>query len=439
MVGITTDSLKIRLAEDFIDTMTSSNNSLYMFIGKETTWPNEPAPDQPNESVASYKDIWNDMIAMKKITENNMQLVIPRNQWTSNTIYTSYSDRNTSLFDTTTKFYVINSNNEIYKCLSNNYSIPSTIEPSGIGLTGNNYVLSTNDGYQWKYMLNIEPGDIFLNHFWVPIPRISPTNSSQELIEEAAVPGSIDVINVVSNGVGYANGDISYIVNITGDGVGANAYASVVAGRIQDITVVNRGQDYTYADITFIGSGSGANAVAILPPEGGHGSNAVRELGASYAMISITTSYDEGGYFTTSNSFRRNGLIVNPVSFNDPNVTVSNNLIKTTTTLNMSGGIGNYIPSEIVFQGLSIETSTFSGTIVDFDSVSGTLRLNNIKGRPLLQTILYGQNSGAQRYPTNMVDPDVKAYTGDIIYIDNEPPITRDISRLESFQYVIRF
>lgn len=439
MSSITTDILKIRLAENFIDTMVNSNNSLYMYIGKETPWQNEPNPDQPHDSVKSYKTIWDDMIVMKKVTQNNLQLVIKKNVWTNNLVYTAYSDENFELFNSTNNpFYIINSNNEVYKCLSNNNSSASTIEPSGIGNSSNNYVTQTSDGYQWKYMLNIDPADTFLNNFWIPIPRIAPTNSSQSIIENSAVPGSIDVINVINGGSGYTNSNVSYIVNITGDGIGANAYATVINGSIQNVVMVNRGRDYTYANVSFTGTGSGANAIAIMPPSGGHGSNAVNELGAGSVMISISTVEDESGYFTVSNSFRQTGLILNPLK-QGSNTVSSNNLVKTVMTFNMSGGIGSYINGETVYQGSSINNPTFSGIVVDFDSVSGSLRMNNIRGALLLQTILYGMNSGAQRYPTNIITPDVEKYTGDIIYINNGPPIQRAPTNIETYQFVINF
>jgi len=72
----------------------------------------------------------------------------------------------------------------------------------------------------------------------------------------------ISEINVSNPGIGYTSVPT---VTITGDGVGATATARVVNGRIESITVTNRGVDYTRAIITITGGGGfSASAVAVL-------------------------------------------------------------------------------------------------------------------------------------------------------------------------------
>ncbi len=440
MSAITTSNLKTNIVKDFIKSIDDVNNSLYLFIGRQLPWGNESLPDVPVDSVKAFNDAWNNMLAMKMVTQNNMSPVVPNIPWVANTNYLAYSDDSPNLFTSNMSFFVINSNNEIYKCLSNNSGSLSVNEPLGLGTSSNNYIQQTPDGYIWKYMLDVEDNDQFFNYYWMPIPILAPTNSTQELIENAAVTGSIDVINVTTGGQNYANSSVSYIVNITGDGTGANAYANVSNGMISNIVMVNRGQNYSFAKVTFTDpTGFGANAVPIIPPKGGHGSNAIEELGASTLMISIATNADEGGYFTISNSFRQNGLILNPFNYTS-NTVATNNLIQTATTLNMSGGIGTFINGETVYQGTSINTPTFSGTVIDFNPLSGVLRLNNVIGTaPVLQGILYGVTSGAQRYPINVTLPDVMHYTGDILELDNEVAVARSNTQSELFQYAISF
>jgi hypothetical protein len=72
----------------------------------------------------------------------------------------------------------------------------------------------------------------------------------------------ISEIRVSNPGIGYTSVPT---VTITGDGVGATATARVVNGRIESITVTNRGVDYTRAIITITGGGGfSASAVAVL-------------------------------------------------------------------------------------------------------------------------------------------------------------------------------
>jgi len=439
MSAILTRNLPNQVARSFIATMAGANNFLYMFEGQQLPWPDDDNPPVPLDSVFSYKTVWDNILAAKLITVHNMSLVIENVPWTSGTIYNAYSDTNSTLFSDVRDFFVTTSNNEIYKCLSNNNGIIATSQPSGTGTIANNYVQTTNDGYIWKYMLNIQPNDPFRNTFWVPIPAIAPVGSTQATIEAAAISGSIDVIKVTNGGQNYINGGQQFIVNIVGDGVNANAYANVVNGIVQNVIPVNKGQGYSFATVTFTDlAGSGATAQAIMPPFGGHGSDASTELCATTVMISISASNTESGFFTTSNEFRQNGLLLNPTMLGS-NTVSSNAIVKTAETVTVTGGIGSYVTDESVFQGTSINSSTFSGAVIDFDPILGVLRLNNIVGVPQIGSILYGVSSGTQRFITNITPPDLQKYTGVILSIDNEIPIARTALETDMFQYAISF
>jgi hypothetical protein len=54
--------------------------------------------------------------------------------------------------------YVITSARNVYKCVSNNASANSTVEPSGDYTTSNGNI-STGDGFVWKYMYNVKPSN----------------------------------------------------------------------------------------------------------------------------------------------------------------------------------------------------------------------------------------------------------------------------------------
>lgn len=438
MSAIITHNHRIYMAKQFINATANSGDDLYMFIGKATPWSTDPYPVDPKDSTYVAKNVWDNMLAMKKVTQNSMELVVPNIPWQSNTVYTAYTDHNTNLYDGNTNFYVFTSNSEVFKCISNNNGALSTVSPLGLGTSSNNYIQTTPDGYQWKYMLDIEDNDQFVSNFWIPIPQLATINSNQQLIQNSAVNGSIDYINVVNPGINYSNTQTSYIVNIIGDGIDANAYAVVNNGNIQRIVMANRGSGYSYANVVFGGVGSGAIATAIMSPPGGHGANAPIELGAGSVMISTFTDQDESGYFTVNSPFRQDGLILNPTIFNS-NTQSSNNLVKTATTFSVSGGIGSYTGGETVYQGTNINNSTFSAIVIDFNSTTGILRLNNVVGSPVLQSILYGQSSGSQRYPTNIINPDVQKYSGQIIYLDNEIPVFRTPAQTEHFQYILQF
>jgi len=88
------------------------------------------------------------------------------------------------------------------------------------------------------------------------------------IIEE--IPESqtgISYILVINAGSGYTTAPT---VTITGDGIGATASAVVVNGRIQSITITNRGINYSRAIITISG-GNGSEGVATAVLDGRFG------------------------------------------------------------------------------------------------------------------------------------------------------------------------
>ena len=112
--------------------------------------------------------------------------------------------------------------------------------------------------------------------------------------------GDIEVINITNGGSGYDAVNNYIVVTVTGDGQGASASitpSQIVNGIIQDVTVVNAGNNYTYATVSissytssnlrYLSSGTGATAIAPVSPVGGHGYDPFGELGCSHVMFSV--------------------------------------------------------------------------------------------------------------------------------------------------------
>ena len=94
---------------------------------------------------------------------------------------------------------------------------------------------------------------------------------------------------------------------------------------INSIEIVDGGQDYTFANLsipfgltTVPGTPQEyldlSNSLhAVMPPPGGHGANAPRELGSSAFMIVKEYNRDEDGKVDTENDFRQFGIVRNPL------------------------------------------------------------------------------------------------------------------------------
>ncbi len=178
MPSYTSEKLAFNNAEQFKESFYEPEPTTlgYVFIGNHIPWTNEDSPDSIIDSVKDEKSVWDNMYAAKRVTGNDVELVVPRIDWTGNTKYRQYDDTielSSLLSSNTTQnlkpMYVVNTDRNVYLCLCNNVSSNSTVEPSGQNLTANG-IIETSDGYLWKYLYNVRPSNRFLTTNWIPAP-----------------------------------------------------------------------------------------------------------------------------------------------------------------------------------------------------------------------------------------------------------------------------
>lgn len=444
MVGVISENLRIFNAEQFKESVSEAANSkVYFTFGRGYPWANDAAPDQANSSVTVFNDVWNNMVGAKLITGNDIRHVVPRHDWTTNTVYPAYDHCICSLrlFDPNVAFYVVTTDWNVYKCLANGNGAVSTVMPTSIATSGTS---ETADGYIWKYMYTISADERlkFTTDSYIPVKTLTQDDGSLQWdVQANSVPGSINVIKVTDGGSGYTNA-ATITVTITGDGSGAAATANVntTTNTVSTISITNPGRDYTYADVTITvsGSGSGANARAIISPPGGHGSDPVRELGGSYLMINPRLRGSESDVLPINNEYRQISFIVDPILFGTTTNVASNTVLSQLTVLTLNGTSAEYIEDEFVYQGTSLATSTFRGRVYQWDSSNNIIKLTNTLGTPTTD-ILIGANSTGSRFVDSVTNPTLKRYTGELLYIDNIKPIMRDVDQTEDYKITFSF
>ena len=85
--------------------------------------------------------------------------------------------------------------------------------------------------------------------------------------------------------------------------------------RVESVTVSTQGSGYTFGTVNFTAAGIPAGTTrpefdVIIPPQGGHGSDIYRELGAyNVLMYSRIESDNENPDFITGNQFARIGIV----------------------------------------------------------------------------------------------------------------------------------
>ena len=419
--------------------------SIYCYLSKVDPWDDEQNPPAPTQDQKSIKKIFKNIFAVKQILSTNISPVVERFDWVSGETYEYYQD-DIDMFETDAngslirKFYVKNRYDQVFKCLWNNNSQPSTVEPYfEPGTYGTNNIYQGSDVYKWKFIFTVDTGSKvkFMDSSWIPVPI--GANTPNPTLSSAGC-GSIDVINVVNTGSGYDPANSIVSVVITGDGYGAAATADVTDGSITDVIVTNPGTNYTYADIKIVSeSGSGANVVGPTSPIGGHGYDPVSELGCFHVMMTAEFDGDEGGLIPTDIDFHQLGIIINPTSKSTNPYPADATIYKTTTDLVVAPGFGSYVADEIVWQGSTFETATFVGTVLSFDQASNVIRVINTTGSLTINAPVFGKTSITTRTLLTYSEPDFILQSGYMSFIENRTGIQRSADGIEQFKIVIGY
>ena len=298
MSAIITDQIRILNAKNFVAGVSTSANAYYSFIGLpnptdyQSDW--DTSPPSPKDNFNQENDYWDNMIALKKINADDVRQVVPRRVWSSGTTYDMYRDdysmSNTAKISGATNLYsasyfVINSDYRVYECLQNGTDPdnpngrPSLDEPTFTDLEPRS-AGSSGDGYIWKYLYTIKPGDIvkFESTDYIPVPPSWSTSSDNAAVWDNAVDGSIKIVTVTNRGVGIGTGNRTYTrVPIKGDGSGAECTVIVNAdSKVDNVTISNQGSNYTYGNLDLLAGGVPTGTTiptfnVIVSPPGGHG------------------------------------------------------------------------------------------------------------------------------------------------------------------------
>lgn len=209
----TSKKLPLYLAEQFTESFYEPEPTSigYVFIGKHNNYTSEPTIEDVDETPKSEKEIWRNIIAAKKITGNDINIVLLRKTWVSGTTYEQYDDE--LIYTSTNNFYVVRSAVvqsqtvlRVYKCLYNNNNSPSTVGPTGEG-TNTNGIITGADKYIWKYMFAISADNKFVTTSYIPVP-LNTYNSNSTLYRVTTnntLDGGLYNIKIVNGGTGYTN------------------------------------------------------------------------------------------------------------------------------------------------------------------------------------------------------------------------------------------
>ena len=517
MAAIITDQIRILNAKNFVAGVTSTANAYYSFIGLpnptdvQSDWDSDPP--SPKDNFEEEDSYWDTMVALKKINSSDVRRVVPRRKWTSGTTYdmyrNDYSRTNTAAVSGATNLYaatyfVVNSDYRVYECLENGTDPdnpngkPSLDEPTFTDLEPRSAGTS-GDGYLWKYLYTIKPGDIvkFESTDYIPVPSDWETSTENSAVRANAVDGSIKVVTISNRGVGIGTADAVYTkVPIKGNGSGAECTITIdSSSQVSDVTVSSQGSGYTYGSVDLVAGGVPTGTTrpvldVIISPPGGHGANIYRELGAYNVLLYSRIENDnENPDFVTGNQIARVGLVCNPQAFDSTSL-LSADKATACSALRLAGAgysSATFTADSYVTQTIATGT-TAAGRVVSYDQTTGVLKYWQDKALAGFNTVgtavtepTYGFNLNAftsspdtggsltivpssgsnlaidtsftgvstvinnrtyylgQEFTNGIGNPEVKKYSGNIIYVDNRPSITRSSTQKEDIKIILQF
>ena len=365
------------------------------------------------------------------------------------------------------------------------------LEPRSAGTSG--------DGYIWKYLYTIKPSDIvkFESTDYIPVPADWDTNTDDAAVRDNAVDGSIKIVTISNAGVGIGTADAVYTkVPIKGNGSNAECTVTInSSSQVSDVTVSTQGSGYTYGSVDLVAGGVPTGTTrpvldVVISPPGGHGKNIYRELGAYNVLLYSRIENDnENPDFVTGNQIARVGLVENPQAF-DSTALLSVDKATAAAALRLSGA--GYSSATFTADAYFTQTvatgTTAAGRVINYDQTTGVLKYWQDKSLAGFNTVgaavtdpTYGFKLNAftsapetggsltivpstgsnlaidtsftgvstvinsrtyylgQEFTNGIGNPESKKYSGNIIYVDNRPSITRSSTQKEDIKIILQF
>jgi hypothetical protein len=239
-------------------------------------------------------------------------------------------------------------------------------------------------------------------------------------------------------------------VTITGDGQGALAYANValpalssatVGNTVNQVVMIDTGSNYSKFNVTISANsshGTGAVASGSVAPYGGHGNNAVKELGATDVILNVRMTGTESGTFITNNDFRIVGLMRDPLLANGDiaNTTVYD----MTTKLTVTGKSGTFSADEMIAGGTSGASARFvSFANTNASGTAGVISVTGLDGTFEAAETITGNTSTQTATVASINNRDLQDFKGDILYVENRLPVSRAADQTEDIKLIVRF
>lgn len=434
-----------------------SDNYYYIAIGRSQQWSPSNNTDitvNPSDTEREQRLFRYNMQSVKAVEA--FSYVVPLYDWSSGTVYQAYNDNQVG--QPNQSYYIRTSTNHVYVCLRQGITSAGAAKVSVNAPTHTTTALpQEDDGYVWKYLYTILTADAnsFLTANFMPVKYVDSAaltdpNYTQKTIQDAAIAGQILGYRVINGGTGYSNAST---VTITGDGTGAAAHVVASSGVIQKVVVGDSadvgkeaekpfldalGSGYNYASVSISGGNGNAKVVPIFGPKAGIGADARVDLRSSSIMFNIKPEGTVEGTWLVDNEYRQIGLLRNPldsatgtkftetqalalkkIEFESPisELTWANDIQVYGTDSDAIGWIDYFDDSATIWYHQDEDTGFEQFSVSEVCTIEGKAGTHTIKSK---------------------TDRGIDIFSGDLLFVNNFDPVTRDVDQTEDIKLVVK-
>lgn len=431
--------------------------NLYVFIGLGDD-ANTVTTSSITPTISSAKNLYKDIIALKKANINDISAIAERIDWTANNHYFAYSDteylsERDSNGKLIKKFYVRNKYDQVFKCLWNNVNTANSFNITGIVNNSNTYYTIAHNGGtlnpgQYVTILNSDPdeynGTYLIINSGLGVANVAYGNSSYMLKTTSAYTanGKIKYAQLTTEEPMYDTGtfDENAIIE-TSDGYKWKYIYTIDSaaklkffdsewmpvpvaleypnpdnsaygyGSIDIINVVDGGDGYPEgsgtAQITIDGDGTGFEAETFVA----NGTSSISSISVinhgknySYANVSVV---DPIGFTGNAASIQ---YTISPIGGHGTNPMRELYTQNIMVSVSFEGTEANNIPSDIIFNQVGLIYNPYEVSNTNYYAESGILtRINTITVSPSVNQY----NQGEFVYQTE------NGYRGRVLSVDN--------------------
>ena len=445
MPAIITNAFRTYNADNFITAF--GTNKMYLMIGKADPWsgadlrqytgtPTDTSLPTPIDTTVAPFVHHNDMIAAKLISTSDVSHVIKRTDWTSGTVYVEYNHLQDDQIDQT--FFVMTDQYNVYKCISNYGGAASTIKPTGQLAT----IIETSDNYRWKFMYEVQQADVlkYVTTDWIPVKYLaSDDGNAQWDVQQAAVDGALDHIDVTAGGTGYVN-------THTGTAQAGSTTTITLASTASATNDIYNGMT------VYISSGTGDGQIKVITDYVGATKVATVSTWTTNpdntsvyeVMPLVTISHGSETPAPTTTATARCSSVVGGVIKKIAMTAVGAGYRYATATLTLGGGSGATLEPRISPKnghGKNAKTELGGAYVMLNIRLVGTEGGDFTVGDDFRKVILIANPlvSGAAPTATTYSGAEMDDDSGEMIYVEYRAPINRASDQTEDIKLVVEF